>query len=63
MLQKAKKNILLFFVVLAIFSILHLRKDEFSHVKSIIVDDINNVNNNNNNNDNNNLNKNDHDNE
>ena len=52
-------------MVLAIFSILHLRKDEFSHVKSIIVDDINNVNNNvnNNNNNNNNLNKNDHDNE
>ena len=38
-------------MVLAIFSILHLRKDEFSHVKSIIVDDINNVNNNNNYND------------
>ena len=49
-------------MVLAIFSILHLKKDEFSHVKSITVDDINNVNNNNNNN-NNNLNKNDHDNQ
>ena len=47
-------------MVLAIFSILHLKKDEFSHVKSIIVDDINNVYNNNNNN---NLSKNDHDNE
>ena len=51
MLQKAKKNILLFFVVLAIFSIFHLKKDEFPQVKSIIVDNINNVNNNNNNND------------
>ena len=49
MLQKAKKNILLFFVVLAIFSILHLKKDEFPQVKSIILDNINNVNNNNNN--------------
>ena len=47
MLQKAKQNILLFIVVLAIFSIFHLKKDEFSHVKSIIVDNINNVNNNN----------------
>lgn len=52
MLQKAKKKtILLFFKVLAIFSILHLKKDEFPHVKSIIVDNINNVNNNNNNDD------------
>ena len=56
--KRPKKIILLFFVVLAIFSILHLKKDEFSHVKSITVDDINNVNNNNNNNNNN-----DHDNE
>ena len=44
-------------MVLAIFSILHLKKDEFPHMKSIIVDNVNNVNNNNNNNNN------DHDNE
>ena len=62
MLQKAKKNYSTLFCGSCYFQHIASKK-EFSHVKSIIVDDINNVNNNNNNNNNNNLNKNDHDNE
>ena len=58
MLQKAKKNYSTLFCGSCYFQHIASKKDQFSHVKSIIVDDINNVNNNNNNNNNN-----DHDNE
>ena len=51
MLQKAEKNYSILFCGSCYFQHIASKKDQFSHVKSIIVDDINNVNNNNNYND------------